>query len=62
MNGDPFAHKLTVVAAAHHARIGAADSIYMRGIDGDDDTPEFTWVLTIKAVLTNQRIFINFKL
>ena len=37
--------KLTIaaVAAAHHARIGAADSIYIRGIDdGDDDTPEFT--------------------
>ena len=34
--------KLTVAAAAHHARIGAADSIYIRGIDGDDDTPEFT--------------------
>ena len=45
VNGDPFARKLTVAAAAaaHHARIGAADSIYIRGIDdGDDDTPEFT--------------------
>ena len=42
---DPFPHNLTVAAfaaAAHHARIGAADSIYIRGIDGDDDTPEFT--------------------
>ena len=46
MSGDPFPHKLTVAlaaaAAAHHARIGAADSIYIRGIDGGDDTPEFT--------------------
>ena len=43
MNADPLAHKLTVAAAAHHARDGAAaDTIYTRGIDGGDgDTPEF---------------------
>ena len=41
VSGDPSAQKLTVFAAAAPIT-HAMDTIYIRGIDDGDDTPEFT--------------------